>query len=156
MTPPATIIRAPGEGETITAFGDTLRCKLSVTETRGQLSLVHLTTPPGGGPPLHRHTLEDELFIVTAGRFRFVSDDAEHEAAPGAVVWLQRGTVHTFKVTSDTPGQAWVFVLPGGFEDFFRASAEAFIQAAGGPPDMAMIMAAAAARGIEILGPPLS
>jgi len=155
MNPPATIIRTPDEGETITAFGDTLQIKLSAADTGGQLSLGLLTTPPGNGPPLHRHTHEDELFIVVEGRFRFVSDDVEREAGPGTVVWLRSGTVHTFQVISDTPGKAWVLVMPGGFENFFRASSEVFAQAAGGPPDMAKIMAVATAQGIEILGPPL-
>ncbi len=156
ISSPATILRAPGEGETITAFGDTLLCKLSAGATGGQLSLAHLTTPPGNGPPLHRHTREDEMFIVIAGRFRFVSDGVESVAEPGAVVWLRRGTVHTYKVISDIPGEAWVFVMPGGFENFFRSSAALFAESAGGPPDMDKIMAAAAAQGIEILGPPLN
>ena len=64
--------------------------------------------------------------------------------------------VLSFKVISDIPGQAWVLVLPGGFENFFRTSADVFAQAGSGPPDMGKIMAAAAAQGLEILGPPLA
>lgn len=155
MNSPSTIIRQADEGEIISAFGDTVQSKLSAADTGGQLSLGIVTTPPGSGPPLHRHTREDELFIIIEGIFRFVSDSEERAAGPGAVVWLKRGTVHTFQVVSETPGRAWVFVLPGGFENFFRNSAAIFVEAAGGPPDMAKIMAAAGAAGIEILGPPL-
>jgi quercetin dioxygenase-like cupin family protein len=155
MHSPATIILQPDEGEVITAFGDTIVSKLSAADTGGQLSLGIVTTPPRSGPPLHRHTREDELFIIIEGIFRFVSDGAEHAAGPGAVVWLKRGTVHTFQVISESPGKAWVFVLPGGFESFFRTSASIFVEAAGGVPDMGRIIAAAAAQGIEILGPPL-
>jgi quercetin dioxygenase-like cupin family protein len=155
MNPPPTIIRQPDEGEVISAFGDTVQTKLSAADTGGQLSLGIVTTPSRNGPPLHRHTREDELFIIIEGIYRFVSDGEEHAAGPGAVIWLRRGTVHTFQVVSEVPGKAWIFVLPGGFESFFRASAAIFVEAAGGAPDMAKIMAAASAAGIEILGPPL-
>jgi hypothetical protein len=63
--------------------------------------------------------------------------------------------VHTFKVIGDRPGRAWVQVFPAGFEQFFRASAAIFAEAAGRPPDMARLIETAAAQGIEILGPPL-
>lgn len=49
-----------------------------------------------------------------------------------------------------------MIVLPGGFETFFRTCAEVFASAAGGPPDLGRIGAAAAEHGIEIVGPPLA
>src|SRR5688500_10581348 len=156
MNPLSSIIRQPGEGEVINAYGDSVQLKLGTPDTGGQLSLGFLTTPPGGGPPLHRHTREVELFIIIEGRFKFVSDGQEYEAGPGAVAFLPRNSVHTFKVISDTPGKAWVQVFPAGFETFFRESAALFVEAAGGMPDMARIMETAARQGIEILGPPLS
>lgn len=64
--------------------------------------------------------------------------------------------VHSFKVISDIPGQAWVLVLPGGFENFFCTSADVFAQAGSGPPDMGKIMAVATTQGLEIPGPPLA
>jgi quercetin dioxygenase-like cupin family protein len=155
MTTVPSIIRQPGEGEVIHAYGDSVRLKLGVPDTGGLLSMGHLTTPPGGGPPLHRHTREDELFIIIEGRFKFVSDGQEYEAGPGTVAFLPRNSVHTFKVIGDRPGRAWVQVFPAGFEQFFRASAAIFAEAAGRPPDMARLIETAAAQGIEILGPPL-
>ena len=156
MNPPQSIVLQSGAGEMIHAYGDTVQMKLSAEATGGLLSLGLLTPPPRGGPPLHRHTREEELFIVIEGRFRFVSDGVESEAGPGSVVFLPRNTVHAFQVISETPGKAWVHVYPGGFETFFRRSAAIFVEAAGGAPDMARIMEAAAAQGIEILGPPLA
>ncbi len=64
--------------------------------------------------------------------------------------------VLSFKVISDIPGQAWVLVLPGGFENFFRTSADVFAQAGSGPPDIGKIMAAAAALDLAPAAPALS
>lgn len=148
------VILKVGEGQTITAFGDTALTKLSNAETNGTFCLVLLTTPPRGGPPLHRHTNEDELFIVVSGRYRFVCDGVTHELEAGGVVFLPRQSVHTFMVTGPQPAQAWVMVLPGGFEKFFRRCAAEFPP--GIPPDPAVAARIGQEFGIEFLGPPLA
>lgn len=148
------VILKADEGQTLTAFGDTVIAKLTTADTKGAFSLGLLTTPSQGGPPLHRHTREDELFLVVAGCFRFVCDGATHDVGPGGAVFLPRQTVHTFMVTSPEPGQAWVLLLPGEFEKFFGRCASEFRP--GVPPDLALITKIGQEFGIEFLGPPLA
>ena len=56
-------------------------------------------TPPGGGPPLHRHLNEDELFVAQEGKVAFFYDDQWHDLGPGGVAFIARESIHTFKNT---------------------------------------------------------
>lgn len=150
--PREAVIVAPGEGERLEAFGDTIEVKLSGAQTGGALAAGLASTPPGGGPPLHRHGREDELFLTVEGRFRFWVDGAWREAEPGSAVFLPRGVVHTFQNAGDTPARAWILTTPSGFESFFGQCAAEF--ARGGEPDMGRLVGICEAHGIEILGPP--
>lgn len=142
----------PGAGRVMTAFGDTLTVKLAGAQTGGTLALAECITPPGGGPPLHCHQREDELFQVLEGRVSFFAEGKWAEHGPGAVVFLPRGRPHTFKNSGSTPARLMVMVQPAGFEVFFEKCAAEFNQAGG--PDMSRIMAIAGEHGLEILGPP--
>jgi hypothetical protein len=75
---------------------------------------------------------------------------------PGTVVYTPRGVVHTFQNVGETPSRQLVIGTPSGFELFFSKSAEIFAAAeAGGPPDMARILAISEEHGIEFV-PPLA
>jgi len=43
-------------------------------ETGNQHFAFEAVEPPGGGPPLHVHLAEDELFLVTEGEMSFYID----------------------------------------------------------------------------------
>jgi hypothetical protein len=58
------VILAPGEGETLHAFGEQVTVHLSGAQTGGRITLWTEITPPGGGPPPHYHLNEDELFGI--------------------------------------------------------------------------------------------
>jgi len=64
---------------------------------------------------------------------------------PGSVVYLPRGSVHTFQVVSPTPGRHWTLQTPSGFERYFARAADVF--AAPGPPDVARLAALGAEYG---------
>ncbi len=146
------VIVPPGTGRVLTAFGDTLTVKVSGEQTGGAFALGEAVTPPGGGPPLHCHEREDELFQVLEGRVSFFAEDKWSEFGPGAVVFLPRGLPHTFRNTGPTPARLSVLVQPAGFEVFFARCATEFNQPGG--PDMARIMAIADEHGLRIMGPP--
>jgi quercetin dioxygenase-like cupin family protein len=88
---------------------------------------------------------EDEMFIVLEGRYSFMTEGEWTEAGPGAVVWLPRGSVHTFRNVGDVTARHWAISTPSGFETFF-ARAEALFAAPGGP-DPARMVALAAEHG---------
>ena len=53
--------------------------------------------PPGGGPPPHIHTREDETFYLLEGAVEFLLGETTITAGPGDFVNVPRGTVHHIK-----------------------------------------------------------
>jgi quercetin dioxygenase-like cupin family protein len=137
------------EGERINAFGNEGIFKLTGENTGGTFTLMLGVVPPGGGPPLHVHNVDDEFFIIVEGRYNFLIAGAWTEVGPGAVVYLPRGTPHTFKNMGDKPSRHWAILNPSGFETFYARCAEVF--AAPGPPDFARIGAISQEHGYGII-----
>jgi mannose-6-phosphate isomerase-like protein (cupin superfamily) len=144
----ATVVPENG-GTVMTAFGETLTFKLTAEQTRGAFTLWEELIPPGGGPPLHYHQEEDELFMVKEGRVSFLLGGKWSELGPGAVVFAPRQVPHTFRNPSDTPSRMCVLTTPGGFESFFARCAAEFARP--GVPDLNHIVALSAAYGIHFL-----
>jgi glyoxylate utilization-related uncharacterized protein len=109
------------------------------------------TTPPGGGPPPHVHSREDELFLVVDGRVSFFVQGTWTEVRPGTAVYLPRGTVHCYRNVGDAPSRQWILTTPSGFEDFFARCAAEFARAGG--PDMNRIVTIHREHGIELIAP---
>ncbi len=151
-----TIIPA-GAGERLSVIGHDLQFKLTSAETGGALSLWLENVPPGGGPPPHIHHSEDEIFLVLEGEITFWSETGTTRAGPGTVVFGPRRVPHTFRNTGDRTAHMAVIVTPGGFEDFFRASARpAGDTSPAFPPSpdaIARAIAAAPRAGLEFLHP---
>jgi quercetin dioxygenase-like cupin family protein len=146
----------PGMGRELHAFGDVLTVMLSGTETDQRLTVMFDITPPGGGPPPHVHSKEDELFLVVEGRVSFFVEGGWTEVAPGGAVYLPRGTAHSYQNTGTTPCRQWILTTPSGFEHFFARCADEFGRTGG--PDMEHIVGFAREHGIEFIagngGPP--
>lgn len=64
------------------------------------LSVGTYSIAAGGTDRQDPHT-EDEIYIVTAGRARLVTDSGEAEAVPGAVLFVPAGEVHRFVDVSE-------------------------------------------------------
>ncbi|WP_263367643.1 cupin domain-containing protein [Edaphobacter bradus] len=88
--------------------------------TNGASVTVIQTTRPGGGPPPHSHTREDETFTVLEGDFEILSDGQWIKAPVGEVFFAPRGGVHTFRNAGTTTGRILVFISPAGMEGFFE------------------------------------
>jgi len=130
--------------------------KLTGGDTGGAFLLTEIDIPPGGGPPLHRHTREDELFIVLEGELAFRVGEQTLHAKAGAVVFGPRGLPHTFKNCTGQRVRAMVFVTSPVSEGFFRSFGEPLPGTTAPPPDdviIERIMKLAPEYGIEILGP---
>ena len=111
-----------GEGERIWIVGDTMTLKATGQATDGRLLLLENLTTPGGGPPPHIHTREDEFFYVLDGEFELRIGDELHTLGPGGFAFVRRGTVHNFRNTTDHPARILVGFTPAGMEGFFRES----------------------------------
>ena len=148
----------PDEGEAIWSFGVLATIKASSETTAGRVGVIEHRGPQGAGSPLHVHRREDEWFYVIEGALTFWVGGTVIEAPAGSFVYGPRDVPHTFQISS--PEARFLLVAePGGFESFLRelgqpAPALTIPPPAAPPADLAPLVAAAAAYGIEILGPP--
>jgi uncharacterized cupin superfamily protein len=140
---------AAGDGERIWIVGDTMTLKA----TGAGLTLLENVTAPGGGPPPHVHTREDEFFYVLDGSFEIRIGDELHALGPGGFAYVPRGTVHNFRNTAATPSRILVGFTPGGMEGFFRESGRPAVDDGPAPPvdadEIARTIAAAPRYGVE-------
>lgn len=114
----------------VALVGDMVNFLVRGEDTGGAYCLFELTCRPGGGPPLHYHTREDETFYVMEGRFAFTLDGREVIAEPGTFVHSPRGSTHCYRNIGGSNGRMLVSALPAGFEKF--------VDEAAGPIDEAM------------------
>src|ERR671925_118916 len=89
-------------------FGDQIWVKLGHADTEGSYAIIEGITPPQGGPPLHRHSREDESFYIVEGDFVFEVDGETLPAGPGCTLFAPRGTAHTFQNVGKTAGRLLV------------------------------------------------
>jgi quercetin dioxygenase-like cupin family protein len=147
---------ALGDGHALWVAGDRYIIRARGDDTGGAYALIEALVPPGGGPPPHVHTREDEAFYVLEGDLEFHADGRSFRAGPGAWVTLPRGSLHRFYNASDRPARLLILVTPAGFERFFEeVGVEADDPVPFGPAEAEGLVAAAARYGVEIrVGPP--
>jgi quercetin dioxygenase-like cupin family protein len=146
---------APGEGERLWIVGDTMTFLATGGSTDGRLVLLENITAPGGGPPPHLHSREDEFFYVLDGIFEVRIGDDLHVVGPGGVAYVPRGTVHNFRNAAETPSRILVGFTPSGMEGFFRESGRPASDDGPAPAidedEISRTMAAATRYGMEAL-----
>lgn len=125
--------------------------RASASDSNGALGLIEQIVPPGLGSPWHVHANEDEAFYILEGQTRFFCGGESRVVGPGGYVFLPRGIPHGFRTEGDAPCRSLLFATPGGFEQFVAELSTTTPPA--GPLDMALVVAAAARYGVEILGP---
>jgi mannose-6-phosphate isomerase-like protein (cupin superfamily) len=74
----------------------------------------------GGGPPVHRHLAEDELFSITAGAISFTAGELKLQLSAEESIYVPRGMPHAY--TNTVPEQARMVAVhtPAGMEGSFR------------------------------------
>lgn len=150
---------APGGGRKLAIAGDVYQIKLTGADTGGRFAMFEFFVPPGGGPPPHTHTREEEAFYVLEGELTFTVAGEQFAVPAGGFVLAPRGVPHRFTNAGDRPARAIVIATPAGLEDFFAEIGRPWEDAyrAPGPPtddEIAKLLAAAPKYGIEILPPP--
>jgi quercetin dioxygenase-like cupin family protein len=124
------------DAATRSILGGSISVRLRSEDTDGQLGLVEQVVPGGyPGPALHVHPDFDETFYVIEGTLGFRIGDRAHEAGPGTVAFVPRGTVHTFANPTQEPARSLVLVTPGGFERYFEELIDLIARAGGLPPE---------------------
>jgi hypothetical protein len=117
----------------------------------GRIS-IKLTGPQTGG---RLGMCEEEYFFVVDGEARLFVGDERIDARAGDLVALPRDVPHGYLITSPT-ARLIGMASPGGFESFFTELGAPIVdgEPPAAPPDVADMVRAGAARGIDLLGPP--
>jgi quercetin dioxygenase-like cupin family protein len=113
------VIRNPGEGRTIAVVGDVYRFLATGEDTNGKYALWEALVPPGGGPPPHVHSREEEGFYILEGEITFQVGDKRLVAGPGVFANMPVGTPHAFKNESNKSARMLISVAPAGLERMF-------------------------------------
>ncbi|MFC4144104.1 cupin domain-containing protein [Pedobacter mendelii] len=110
----------------ITLFeGDTFYTKVSSKDTSGDLFVFESSRVKKGGPALHYHYAQDEIWYVLEGEFLIKVGDVLHQAKQGDTVFGPRGIPHSFSKTSEGLGRMIMTFQPAGkMEEFFIAVSE--------------------------------
>src|SRR5262249_46740139 len=113
------VTRKPGEGRTLAVVGDVYRFLATGEDTNGKYALFEAFVSPGGGPPPHVHSREEEGFFVLEGEISFTIGDKRLVASAGMFANMPVGTPHSFKNESGRPAKMLISVAPAGLERMF-------------------------------------
>src|SRR5215813_5407248 len=112
-------LRKPTEGRTIALVGDVYRFLVTAKDTNGKYATFEAIVQPGGGPPPHVHSREEECFYILDGQVTLWAGNERIVATPGMFINLPVGVPHSFKNESDKPAKILITVAPAGFEEMF-------------------------------------
>lgn len=118
MTTPPTL-RKPAEGRTIAVVGDVYRFLATGENTNGKYALWEALVPPGGGPPPHVHSREEEGFYILEGEITFQIGEKRTVATAGMFANMPVGTPHSFTNQSSKTAKMLISVAPAGLEQMF-------------------------------------
>src|SRR5215813_10418085 len=113
------ITRKPGESRAIAVVGDVYRFLATGEDTDGKYALFEGIISPGGGPPPHVHSREEEGFFVLEGEIAFTLNGERVVATAGTFANVPVGTPHSFKNESSKPAKMLISVAPAGLEKMF-------------------------------------
>jgi quercetin dioxygenase-like cupin family protein len=147
-----------GSGPAYWGPGTLLTFLITGKDTGGAFFLAEMSIPPGGGPPPHVHSREDESFHVLEGSLTVRVGEDTLIASAGDFAFLPRGIAHSFKNTGATTVRALVLVTPAGLENYFAevfdlAEAGKSIPAPPGQELIARALAASSRYGLELMPP---
>jgi quercetin dioxygenase-like cupin family protein len=155
LTTTGAYLRRPGESE-LRWLGETSTFFLATgEETDGTFALVDERAKRGESVPLHLHRDDMESFYVVEGELTlFLGDQPGVRAGAGSFAHVPGGTVHGFRVESETA--RYLILTTPRHGEFYRAIT--LPSRDGGEPPVesingAQIGAAAREYGIEFVGP---
>lgn len=112
-------LKQPGEGRTTGVVGDIYRFLATGEDTDGRYAVMEAIVPPGGGPPPHIHSREEEGFFVLEGEITFQLGEERFVAGAGTFANMPVGSLHSFKNESGKPAKMLISVAPAGLEKMF-------------------------------------
>jgi quercetin dioxygenase-like cupin family protein len=116
--------RPVATGPALWGPGDHYTFLVTGEESGGAYFAMEALVPPGGGPPPHIHTREDETFYLLDGQIEFLLDEELIVAGPGDFVNVPRGTIHRFQNTGTETARMVLTFTPAGIERWFEETLE--------------------------------
>src|SRR5580704_2194235 len=152
------VIKKQGAGRTIAVVGDVYRFVAVSDDTNGKYSMWEAVVPPGGGPPPHVHSREEEGFYILDGEITLHVGDGRIVVTAGMFANMPVGTLHSFKNESGKPARMLISVVPSGLEQMMfelgvPVADEATTAAAPTKDDIDRLLAVSRRYGIELLLP---
>lgn len=138
--------------ETTVLFGGTSPndIKVSGQDTDNNLTIFEYTGNVKGGPPLHIHEKQDEIFFVVEGNYTFKVGEELFFLTKGDTIFLPRKVPHCFAQTSEKGKMFFLFQPSGKMEAYFRKLAT--FKGQPSPEEGAKLFAD---HEMKVVGPPL-
>src|ERR1700688_755680 len=95
------IINTPPQGRTIAVVGDVYRFLATGEDTNGKYAMWEALVPPGGGPPPHVHSREEEGFYIIEGEITLQVAKERIVVTAGMFANMPVGMPHSFKNESN-------------------------------------------------------
>jgi quercetin dioxygenase-like cupin family protein len=150
------VVRNRGEGQALWMLNGLYEVKATSEETGGELTAMEITVPEGSGPPPHKHSGGEAVYVIE-GRLRYHVADKTYEAGPGAFFYLPAGVLEYFEPVGG-PARVLAIYTPGGIDKFFAeagepARAREIPPASDTPPDVERLTAIGAKYGLDLRPP---
>ena len=103
-------------------------------ESGGSMFALDCLVGSGGGPPPHRHLVEDELFTITEGNITFTAGNQTRVVVAGQSVFVPRGMPHGYRNDGAEQARMIAVYTPAGMEGWFREVCTPVDDPSGPPP----------------------
>lgn len=119
---------------------------LASKEATGGYEIFLQEGPEGSGPPPHNHDWDESFFIVK-GKVEVTCAGKTVSAAPGTLVHVPAGTVHSFRFA---PGGGQMISMTSHNGRASKLFADIDKEIPPGPPDLAKLLAIADRNGVSV------
>ena len=148
---------APDEGNSFWLAGELYTAKAVGEDTGGTYTLVEAKTQPKGQSLPKIHHREDTTFYVLEGELEFMVEDNLSKVSAGYLLYVGRGTWHTYKNVGTGPARHLEMITPAGIEKFFEEVSVPALDGSSPPSfeeeDLNRILSVAPKYGLEIRPP---
>jgi quercetin dioxygenase-like cupin family protein len=129
--------------------GDMYTFLVTGEESSGLMFALDCLVGVGGGPPMHRHLAEDELFTITDGTIKFSADGETRSLSSGETIFVPRGTAHAYTNDGTSAARMIAVYSPAGMEGWFREVYQPVTDPSEPPPPVTPEML----EGMRVAGP---
>ena len=154
MTPDEIVSGTALERPTEAILGSGYQLLIDSKSTGGVYELMKFMVPPALGPPMHKHTREDEHYYFIDGEFEVTVGDQVITATAGTYLHLPRNIAHGLVNVGERHGSFLCWVIPGNLGGLFGQFAKPWPEDQKYPPilnhdDIVLMTQKAQEYGIE-------